>query len=53
MELSGQQWNNVVDFANMALANDVHDATMSKPDLEAEISVGEEGFTITVTPVSD
>lgn len=50
VQVNNHQWNGIVDLTNVTLMHDFHDVKMSRPDIEVELTVGEEGFELKVIP---
>lgn len=52
MELNPQQWNAVVDITNASLYHDLYDVHVEHPSIEFFLSIGEEGFSLEVIPMT-
>jgi len=53
VEVNGQQWNLIADMTNVALAHDVHDFVVNRPDIDVNGTVGDNGLTLEIFPVKE
>lgn len=52
-QINNHQWNGIVDLTNVTLMHGFDDVKMNRADIEVNLSVGEDGFTVEVIPAKN
>ena len=47
------QWSGIVDLTNVSALHDFHDVTAKRPDMDINLTIGEDVFTLEVIPITN